>query len=140
MYSCNTITNQERLIGAWKVDSTYTYYNGFSYIQREKGNDWGNYVFDQTGLMKEVKHESFQSYRYNLTNTADTLILRAIPLDNLSRFAVLKLQNDQLILKKIKKPIFDGNGQLRYEIRFYSKTSVPIDSLIPFRDPRVLTN
>lgn len=133
--SCSHKSNPPHLIGAWKIDSTFSYYNGFTYTQREEGSDWATYVYEPEGLMKEIKYNSYQSYFFEW-HTSDTLTLRPTKGGNNQYFEVLKLNRKSLVLKKIMQPIFGGNNQLRYEIRFLSKTDLPKDEAIPFNDPR----
>ncbi|UBM59148.1 hypothetical protein LAG90_00550 [Marinilongibacter aquaticus] len=133
--SCEHQANKQDLIGAWKVDSTFTFYNGFSYTQTDEGSDWATNVYGEDGMMKEIKYGSYQSYRFWI-KTPDTLMLEASQGGRNSAFAILKLNKNQLVLRKDKQPIFPGRNQTRYEIRYFSRTEAPTDSLIPFKDPR----
>lgn len=133
--NCQKGTNQQALVGAWQVDSTYSFYNGFGYTQTEAGSDWATYVYDEAGIMKEVKYGSFQSYFYELL-ASDTLTVRPTQGGDPSIFNILELNADRMVLKKNKKPVFSGGNQERYEIRFFSRTAMPEESAIPFSDPR----
>ncbi|WP_149277665.1 hypothetical protein [Pareuzebyella sediminis] len=134
--SCKKYPKQRNLIGAWKIDSTYTYYNGFTYTQKEEGADWATYVYDKDGIMQEIKYGSFQSYHYSIKEHSDTLLLKATQGDKISELKVLGLTKERMILRKDKSPLFSGNNQKRYEIRYYSRTQPPKENLIPFKDPR----
>lgn len=133
--ACQAPSGREALIGAWKVDSTYSYYNGFSYSQVEEGSDWATYVYEADGVMKEIKYGSFQSYFFDFPGP-DSLRIRATTGGEPIHFEVLELNDDRLVLKKHKAPIFGGNKQERYEIRFFSRTEPPKEDAIPFQDPR----
>ncbi|MCR9226313.1 MAG: hypothetical protein NXH90_02675 [Flavobacteriaceae bacterium] len=135
--SCSHGSNQEAdLLGVWKVDSTFTYYNGFSYMQRDEGSDWAIYDYNSNGVLREIKHGSFLNYRYHLAEKSDTLLLESTQGGQNTKFVVLELTKDRLVLKKDKNPIFEGKDQHRYEIRYFSRSKDVQDSLIPFRDPR----
>ncbi|MCB0629794.1 MAG: hypothetical protein R2824_02110 [Saprospiraceae bacterium] len=134
-FACRPQAPVERLLGAWKVDSTYTYYNGFSYTQREEGSDWATYVYEPDGIMKEIKYGSFQSYFFDWQGK-DTIALRSTQGGDKLYFQVLSLDPQTLVLKRSRSPIFSGNNQERYEIRFLSRTDVPEADLVPFSDPR----
>jgi hypothetical protein len=140
LQSCKPYPKKEKLVGAWQVDSTFTYYNGFSYTQRDDGKDWATYVYSTDGMMKEIKYGSFQSYFYDFNPTKDTLILEPTQGGTVAKLAILGLTAKRLILRKEKKPLYEGKGQKRYEIRYFSRTTMPADSLIPFKDPRKTTN
>lgn len=132
--SCQPLPRNEVLIGAWKVDSTYMYYNRFSYTDRKGGPDWAVYVYDSIGVMKEVKFDSYQTYFYELKG--DSMMIRPTQGGDDIRFEILELEKDRLILKKKKQPVFKGENQERYEIRFLSRTVVPEGLGVPFTDPR----
>lgn len=123
--------------GAWKIDSSYTFYNGFEQKQMTSTGNWPIYVFED-GIVKEIKSGSFRSFFYSLKT--DTLILRPTQGGEENYFSVLSLEKDQMILKKTKLPLFKGNGQNRYEIRYFSRTETPKDSLVLFMDPRIISH
>ena len=133
--SCKQEFKQQDLIGAWKVDSTYSYYNGFDYNQTQEGRDWATYVYTQEGVMKEIKHGSFRSYFFTF-HPVDSLNMRSTQGGDEFGFKILELSQRRMVLKKIKAPIFGGANQSRYEIRYLSRTEVPKDEALPFNDPR----
>lgn len=134
-WSCQSSPKKEALVGNWQVDSTYTYYNGFDQVQREPGSDWATYVYDPEGMMKEIKYGSYQSYFYEWV-AEDSLLVTSTNGGTGARFAVLLLNEDRLILKKDKSPVFSGAGQERYEVRYLSRTAAPVEEAMPFSDPR----
>ncbi len=135
VFGCESLPRPHDLVGAWKVDSTYTFYNGFDYLQREAGSDWATYVYDDAGLMKEIKYGSYQSYFYEW-KAMDSLQISSTRGGAATVFAVLYLDREKLVLKKTKTPIFNGPAQQRYEIRYLSRTEMPSEAAIPFTDPR----
>ena len=135
LISCEDLKHQELIIGAWKIDSTYTYYNGFDFTQRAGHGDWATYVYEKDGMMKELKTDLLRLYFFELP-TKDTLVVSAARGGENTTFNILHLDRQRMILKKSKKPVFPGNSQERYEIRYFSRTPLPADSLTMFSDPR----
>lgn len=133
--ACESNIQPKHLTGVWKVDSAYTYYNGFDFMETKPGSDWATYVYDEEGLVKEIKYGSFMSYFYSI-RPKDTLILRSTRGGDEVVFQILKLNRDQMVLKKTREPIFQGGNQTRYEIRYFSRTEMPKEENIPFDDPR----
>lgn len=133
--ACRQTFQPEDLIGAWKVDSTYSYYNGFDYLQTKDGGDWATYWYESNGQMKEIKYGSYQTYLYHFRES-DSLSVRPASGGMPSNFQILFLNANRLVLKKSKKPTFPGGKQTRYEIRYLSRTDQPTVEAIPFSDPR----
>lgn len=133
-FSCQKKAPQDYLIGAWKVDSTYTFYNNFSYTETKGGLDWATYIYEAAGVMKEIKYDSYQTYFFEIA--ADSITVRPTQGGDEISFQILQLSRDHLVLKKKKQPIFSGKNQDRYEIRYLSKTTIPDDQMLPFSDPR----
>ena len=134
-WGCAYSPKEETIIGAWKVDSTFTYYNGFTYVERESGSDWATYVYEENGIMKEIKYGSFQSYHFDWTSK-DSIKLQPTIGGDPFYFKVMGLNADRMALKKSKAPIFSGKNQERYEIRYFSRTTLPASDQVPFKDPR----
>lgn len=135
LFRCTSPDREELIIGAWQVDSTYSYYNGFNYVQRKAGPDWATYVYDEEGIMKEIKFGSFQSYFFEFYSR-DSIIVRPTQGGDETNFEILQLNAQKMVLKKNMQPIFNGPKQERYEIRFFSRTDLPEAASIPFSDPR----
>lgn len=133
--NCNRKPNREYLIGAWKVDSAYTYYNGFEHVKTTGGSDWATYVYGRDGIMKEIKYDSYQSYTFEWC-ARDSIRIRSTKGGDDNYFKVLRLGSDLLTLKKDKDPIFKGENQNRFEVRYMSRTEIPQEDLQPFDDPR----
>lgn len=108
---------QKLLVGAWKTDSTFMFYNGFHQSQYKEGADWATHLYHADGKVEEQKFGTSRAHRY--TWEADTLIWSGSAGEQ--RFLVLELQSKRLVLKKIKQPLFPGENQERFEIRYFSK-------------------
>ncbi|GAA5220278.1 hypothetical protein [Membranihabitans marinus] len=135
LWGCEQKPYKPFLLGAWKVDSTYSYYNGFSYTERKSGGDWAKNIYSEDGLMKEVKYQTFQSYHYSWQGL-DTIVLRSTSGGQPIYYQLLGLTQEQLILKKTKRGLFSEIDGERYEIRYMSRTNLPSEEIIPFVDPR----
>jgi hypothetical protein len=110
---------QKLLLGAWKTDSTFLYYNGFIRRQYEQGEDWATHLYHQDGKVEEQKFGTSRAHQYAWD--ADNLIWSGS--EGEQRFLVLELNAKRMVLKKIKPPLFPGENQERYEIRYFSKLS-----------------
>lgn len=119
LVSCSNKPRKQWLIGSWKVDSVYSYYNGFSYWQKEEGHDWARYVYHPDGQMDEIKFDNPRHYRYLLSN--DTLYWESVSESGGGWFKVLQLKPQQMVLRKEKAPMFGDQTEERYEIRFFSR-------------------
>lgn len=113
----NSGYRQKLLVGAWKTDSTFMFYNGFSQSQYEEGSDWAKHLYHADGKVEEQKFGTSRKHRYTLQ--ADTLTW--FDSKGEQRFLILELQPKRMVLKKIKPPLFPGQHQERYEIRYFSK-------------------
>ena len=133
--ACENKTRQDLIVGAWKIDSTYTYYNGFDFVQRAPDGDWPTYIYEKDGMMKEMKAGYFQHYFFEF-HSEDTLVVSSTRGGENATFNILNLDAAQMALKKSKKPVFSGGGQERYEIRYFSRITSSTDSLPLFTDPR----
>lgn len=85
--------------------------------------------------MKEIKYGSFQSYFFEFEG-GDTIWHKPTAGGEQIAFKILQLNQDHLVLKKSKNPIFSGGNQERYEVRYFSKTEMPEQDALPFTDPR----
>lgn len=127
LFSCKQKAHEKLVLGAWKVDSTYNFYNGFEMRETEDGSDWATYVFDDQGIVKEIKYGTFRSYQYRFNDNKMIWLLEEYAEE--SEFEILKLFGNQMVLKKVKPPVFPGDNQVRYEIRYFSRTETPAPSL-----------
>ncbi len=116
---CCAPDRKTAILGSWKVDSVYAYYNGFDFWEYEEGADWATYEYTAGGLMKEIKFGTYRPYRYRLFG--DTLFWMAEREPEAGLFEILELKSDYMVLRKTKAPLFSGQAQERYEIRFFSR-------------------
>ncbi len=124
---------RERITGVWQVDSTYNYYNGFDYTDRDEGVDWADCWYTADGKVKEIRFATYREYGYRIQR--NELVWESIDAGQEINFEVLYLGPDHLVLKRVKPPMFPGNDQERYEIRYFSRTelsSQEISNLQPF--------
>ena len=115
---CGASDKKSSIIGRWKVDSIYTYYNGFTFTRKDiEDEPLLEYQFD--GRLKMTKGKEFRFFLFDMS-TADTLFHRDLDHKVIDKFLVRELNADQLILRKEMRPVFKGNNQRRYEIRYLS--------------------
>jgi len=123
-FSCNSGVDQKKLHGAWRIDSLYDFYNGFTYMNRNpQPAEVHVYKGEHTMLRRGMGHE--KPYYYSIEDKqlmiSDTVGAPASP------YIILRLDSNQLVLKKESEPIFPGEKQERYVIRYF--TRIPLDSL-----------
>ena len=116
--SCQS--RERALQGTWQTDSIRNFVNGFSFTNNTFDEHWSTFEYAADGVMKERKKERFKTYRYQLP-TSDSLVYLDSTGHRLSGFQILKLSDEQLILKKSQKPYLPGKNQELYEVRFFSK-------------------
>ncbi len=106
------------LQGTWKVDSVYSFYNGFTNVEKDV-IDLEEYTYLPDGNVDVTWHGSTKSWKYQLVGS-DSLVYFEDQRE-VSRYSVLSFHQRRLVLRKELSPIFGGKGQDRYEIRFFSK-------------------
>ena len=116
--SCQT--RERALEGVWRTDSISNFVNGFSFTNNTFDEHWSTFEYSADGVMTERKKEKFKSYRYQLP-TSDSLVYTDSTGQRLSSFQIVKLTDEQLILKKAQKPYLPGKNQELYEVRFFTK-------------------
>lgn len=116
--SCKT--RERELEGEWRTDSIRNFVNGFSFTNNTFDEHWSTFEYAAGGVMTERKKEQFKTYHYQLP-TADSLVYTDSTGQRLSGFQILKLSDDQLILKKAQRPYLPGKNQELYEVRFFTK-------------------
>ncbi len=124
-WSCQFKSNH--VVGAWKIDSTLHYYNGFTHVNKDDGFDWAICIFEHNNQMKEVKHNTYRMHRYQCSG--DTIKL-TYPGTETRYIEILSASLKRLVLKQEKKPIFPGNKQERFEIRYYSRVDFDTTGLL----------
>ena len=121
VFSCQPDIQPSAVIGSWKVDSSYLYYNGFGKMIYKDQGDWAVLDYRTDGVLSEAKFGTAQEYRYTFNDAGDTIHLKDRMDYPLLDYQVLKLNAELMILKKHKKPIYPGKNQERYEVRFFSR-------------------
>lgn len=119
LVQCRSQKKSESLVGNWKVDSIYSYYNGFSFTRKDVADQPLLGYQPEGKLMMSMSNES-RLFSYELS-AQDTLVHRNADDKILDKFIVLKLDAHHLILRKETPPLFKGNNQVRYEVRYLSK-------------------
>lgn len=118
--SCKKNYSQTDLLGTWKTDSVYAYYNGFSYWQHHEGNDWASLKFKSDGTFEESKFNSPQRFHYALKE--DSIHWESKNTGQRGVFSIEKLKKNTLVLKKIKPSMFGDPADRRFEVRYFTKT------------------
>ncbi len=131
---CQQNTPEKLILGAWKVDSTYNFYNGFEYRQTDDGRDWATYLYESNGTVKEIKYGTYRPYAYYFKKEALIWIPKYEKQTEIP-FQILALTKKRMVLKRYKDPIFAGDQQTRYEIRYFSRTDPPKDAVELYQPP-----
>jgi hypothetical protein len=106
------------------MDSLYDYYNGFSYMNRSpQPAEVHVYKGDHTMLRRGMGHEREYYYAIDGKN----LIISDTLGSPEAKHMVLMLDSTQLVLKKENRPLFPGENQVKYEIRYF--TRIPMEAL-----------
>jgi hypothetical protein len=116
---CESPDRRLLLKATWSVDSIYTFYNGFDFVQRNI-SDEPDLNFQENGRGMFVRKDEQRPFVYELPH-ADTLWLATPAGIRISTYFILKLDTKKLVLRQEKGIPFKGEGQQRYEIRYLSK-------------------
>lgn len=117
MWGCRK-NHQEMIVGKWKIDSIYTYYNGYGMMEADS-LDLEQYSYKENGDVNVSWLGSTKQMKYTLKGR-DSLFYFENG-SEASRYLIIGLTGQQLILKKTKKPLFNSSGQERYEVRYFSR-------------------
>jgi hypothetical protein len=119
--SCKSTVDKKILHGAWRMDSLYDYYNGFSYMNRgPQPAEVHVYEGDHTMLRRGMGHVREYYYKVEGKNLVMSDTLGAPE----AKHMVLRLDSTQLVLKKENTPLFPGENQVKYQIRFFTRISM----------------
>lgn len=118
-YSCQRNPSAQKLVGTWQVDSVYSFYNGFSFWDREDSGDWARYVYTEDGRMEEWKFDNPRHYRYELAS--DTIYWQSDAQQGRGWFQIVALTDEQLVLRKEKPSVFGEKKEERFEVRYFSR-------------------
>jgi hypothetical protein len=106
------------LHGTWKVDSVYSFYNGFD--MTSPGQE-PLYHFQPDGRLRMSKDKEYRYFIYKIQN--DSLIYTTADNKRVDGLLILDVNEQQLILKKAKSVLFKSNNQERFEIKYLSKVN-----------------
>jgi hypothetical protein len=122
---CSNYGKQKQIIGTWETDSVYTFYNGFD-MTLGKSDTWPVYSYGEDGIMLEIMRgqEEKKSFIYEFAGN-DSLVIHPTTGGDDKYYEIIRLKRNKMVLKQDQKPVFPGGNQLRYEIRFFSKTGDP---------------
>ena len=112
---CRT-RNTNDLLGTWKVDSVYSFYNGFD--MTSPGQE-PLYHFQPDGRLRMTQDKEFRYFMY--TVQADSLTYSTLDDKRVDGLLIVTLNDQQLVLKKEKAPLFKSDRQERYEIKYFSR-------------------
>lgn len=119
LFQCAGRDSKRLLEGTWRMDSVYSYYNGFTFTRKDiSGEPLQRYEPDGR-LIMTLKEES-RTFYFSVA-VQDSLIHQAPDKSVIDKFAIIRLDNDILALKKALNPVFKGPQQERYEVRYFSK-------------------
>ncbi|MCC5939779.1 MAG: hypothetical protein JJU34_21030 [Lunatimonas sp.] len=115
--TCNG-TNTENLIGKWRLDSVQYYYNNFSH----SSTGWYQEETYEYLPTDELVVSAVNAYMRIPIIVSKKEIHHLNPLGETEEiYSILKLNRESLVLQVDNTPLFAGNQQSRYEIRYFSR-------------------
>ncbi len=119
IFRCSHKDKESLILGAWKIDSVYSFYNGFGYTKYDvEEQPLRHYM--QDGKLIMTRDKESRTFFYRIQNN-DSLMHLDQEAKDIEKFLIVKLEKEKLVLRKELSPIFKGNNQQRYELRFFSK-------------------
>lgn len=119
LLQCSGRDSMRSLEGTWRMDSVYSYYNGFAFTRKDILDEPLQRYEPDGSLIMSLKEES-RTFYFSMP-VSDSLIHLAADKSVIDKFAIITLDNDILALKKSLNPVFKGPQQERYEVRYFSK-------------------
>jgi len=110
---------RELLQGSWKIDSVHSYYNGFGYTRTDTEEEPLQH-YQPDGRLRMTREAEFRFFIYEMP-TSDSLVHRSLDKKMLSKYQIVQLDPERMVLKKELQPVFPGKGQVRYELRYFSR-------------------
>lgn len=106
-------------MGAWQIDSVFDYYNGFTYTNTNPfPKEVHVYQEDNTMLRRGLGEQ--KTYYFELKG--QHLTIRDLPQATVgNELEITELTPQRLVLRKKKRPQFEGKNQERYELRYFSR-------------------
>ena len=116
-FSCGT-SSEQKIIGEWRLDSAYYHYNQFNFSSQ----GWHQeemYTYLPTGEAITSAVNSSISNKYSIKE--NHLNYYDENGDLVSVYEIISIDAENMVLRTDKKPIFKGENQNRFEIRYFSK-------------------
>ena len=107
------------ILGSWKVDSIYTYYNGFHFTRKDISDEPALEYLPE-GKLKMTRGPEFRMFTFEI-DPGDTLHHRTQEQREKEKFFIQHLDASTLVLRRDMRPIFKSLNQERYEVRYLSK-------------------
>ena len=121
--ACTAKKDMRLLEGIWRVDSVYTFYNGYG-MTMNASDEQPLLRYWPKGRLSMIRGNEERFFTYELLS-GDSLAHHNLKGNTIGKFLILDVTDSRLVLQKDKNPLFGGNNQLRYEIRYFSR----VDSL-----------
>ena len=116
IYACDDASQIDpaNIYGEWKIDSVYSYQNGFDMMKR--GNDnWPTYEYFNSGKISEKNYGVNKEFLFDIVSE-DSMIYKNPDETLMGGYKILKLEKNELVLKKMITPIFKTTDKEIYEI------------------------
>ncbi|MBI0397149.1 hypothetical protein [Cyclobacterium marinum] len=119
LMSCSSNTKQ-KIIGEWKLDSAYYHYNQFNFSSDGWHQD-ERYTYLPTG--EAITSAVNSSIRNKYTIDEKHLNYYDEKGNLVSIYEILSINDENMVLRAEKKPLFKGENQNRFEVRYFSKVN-----------------
>jgi len=119
LLACCAPDKRELLQGSWKIDSVYSFYNGFGFTRTDTEEEPLQH-YQPDGRLRMTREAEFRFFLYEMP-TSDSLVHRSLDKKMLSKYQVVKLDHERMVLRKEMQPVFPGKGQVRYELKYFSR-------------------
>ena len=116
-FSSNT---KQKIIGEWKLDSAYYHYNQFNFSSDGWHQD-ERYTYLPTG--EAITSAVNSSIRNKYTIDEKHLNYYDEKGNLVSIYEILSINDENMVLRAEKKPLFKGENQNRFEVRYFSKVN-----------------
>lgn len=123
LFACTSFISSQideaKIVGTWKIDSVYKYYNGYDQHIPGRIND-PFYIYLKNKKVREQKGESYREYLYEWRDQ-DSLFYLSPEGKYIGKYQVLELTTSRMVLKRKQPNIFKGKNQERFEVRYFSR-------------------
>jgi len=107
------------VIGTWKIDSVYSYYNRYGFTHYNPPVN-PLFHFQADGKLKMTLKEESRFQTYTLPHP-DSLVFYGPDSTVVAKYLIVELTENRLVLKERKQPLFKGENQERYELKYFSR-------------------